>query len=206
MDSRYRRRPSPHRRRRSPSSSSSSSRSSFLSAISEKEQKSYVRLSNLSKNVSLSVLNDICGCFGSVKNVELVTFPRTKKLKGVAYVEYETVEEAKEALGCLEEQEEGKTWIDGRPIEAQLLTEHLEEDKPYQAPARKARRDDRRSDRRSSRDRHRRREYRRRDDHYRRRRRSYSSSSSSSVSSRSSSSSGRSSSSSSLPSRSSKSN
>ena len=53
-----------------------------------------------------------------MKNVEMVTFPRTKKLKGVAYVEYETLEEAKEALGSLEEHEEGKTWIDGRPIEA----------------------------------------------------------------------------------------
>ena len=82
--------------------------------MSQKEQNSYIRLSNLSKNVSISVLNDICGCFGTVKNVELVTFPRTKKLKGVAYVEYETLEEAKEALGSLEEHEESKTWIDGR--------------------------------------------------------------------------------------------
>ena len=75
------------KRSRSLSSYSKSSRSSLLSEISiVVEKKNFIRLSNLSKNVNASVLNDICSCFGIVKEVEFVTFPRTKKLKGVAYV------------------------------------------------------------------------------------------------------------------------
>ena len=70
----------------SSSSSRSSSKSSLLSDISQKEAKLYLRLSNLSRNVTSDILTDICSHFGQVKSVELVSYPGTKKPKGVAYV------------------------------------------------------------------------------------------------------------------------
>ena len=47
------------------------------------------------------VLQDICSHFGTVKEIELVCYPGTKKLKGVAYVQFSDKEEVKGALECL---------------------------------------------------------------------------------------------------------
>lgn len=47
------------------------------------------------------MLTEICSCYGTVADIEFVTFPGTKKLKGVAYVKYSSIEETKMALSCL---------------------------------------------------------------------------------------------------------
>jgi RNA recognition motif-containing protein len=47
------------------------------------------------------VLTDILSHFGVVKDVDMITYPRSKKLKGVAYVHLSTEEEVKSALECL---------------------------------------------------------------------------------------------------------
>ena len=60
-----------------------------------------LRVSNLTRNVSEAVLREICGNYGSVKTVEFICFPGTKKLKGVAYVGYDQEQEANTALEYL---------------------------------------------------------------------------------------------------------
>lgn len=105
--------------------------------------------------------------FGVVKDVDMITYPRSKKLKGVAYVHLSTEEEVKSALECLapkraeklrrqkneeskkdkEEEEDNKkeeetkeqdlitaaeggtsTWIDGREIDVDMVSERYFED------------------------------------------------------------------------------
>lgn len=60
-----------------------------------------IRLQNLSRNVNENILREICGFYGSVKNVEFMCFPGSKKLKGVAYVSYDNEEDAKNAFDHL---------------------------------------------------------------------------------------------------------
>ncbi len=79
--------------------SSGSSKSSLLSELSDdyKQRKYMVRLNNLTRNVSDQTLREICSNYGSVKDVELINFEGTSKFKGVAYIQFDTEKEAKNA-------------------------------------------------------------------------------------------------------------
>jgi RNA recognition motif-containing protein len=57
-----------------------------------------LRLANLTRNVNADILQEICSCFGEVRQIELINYPRTEKFKGVAYVTYSTDAEARAAL------------------------------------------------------------------------------------------------------------
>jgi len=85
------------------SSSRSSNKSSLLSELSAvaKPKPLYLRLSNLSRNVTHSVLTDICSHFGEPRSIDFVPFPGSKKLKGVAYIQFASSDEARAALECL---------------------------------------------------------------------------------------------------------
>ena len=61
----------------------------------------YIRLSNLSRNVTSDVLTNICSNYGDIKNIEFISFEETTKLKGVAYVRYTNNEQVTHALECL---------------------------------------------------------------------------------------------------------
>jgi RNA recognition motif-containing protein len=62
----------------------------------------YLRLANLSRNVTPSVLTEILSHFGDLRSLDFVPHhPGTTKLKGVAYARFSTAEEARAALECL---------------------------------------------------------------------------------------------------------
>ena len=85
-------------------SSSKSSKSSLLSELSAAPQQKplYLRLANLSRNVTPSVLTEILSHFGDLRSLDFVPHhPGTSKLKGVAYARFSTAEEARAALECL---------------------------------------------------------------------------------------------------------
>lgn len=62
----------------------------------------YLRLANLSRNVTPTVLTEILSHFGELRSLDFVPHhPGTTKLKGVAYARFSTAEEARAALECL---------------------------------------------------------------------------------------------------------
>ncbi|KAK9320629.1 RNA-binding domain-containing protein, partial [Lipomyces orientalis] len=74
-------------------------------------------LGNLSFNVDRDNLFEVFGAYGNVLNVRLPTNPETEQLKGFGYVQFASVDEAKEALEAL-----NGTPISGRPVRLDYST------------------------------------------------------------------------------------
>nr|CCA14459.1 PREDICTED: similar to AGAP009570PA putative [Albugo laibachii Nc14]CCA21243.1 PREDICTED: RNAbinding protein S1 putative [Albugo laibachii Nc14] len=107
---------------RSPSMASAERKESDKN-ISPTEKGIAVRVENLTRNVNTEHLTEIFAKFGSVTKVKLMTERDTKISKGSAVIEFNTDQDAENAIQHMHD-----GWLDGRKIVVQLMTEDLVEE------------------------------------------------------------------------------
>lgn len=78
---------------------------------------STVYISNLSYKRDRNGIRSIFSKFGQIKNIKIVVEPTTSQSRGMAFVEMETVDEAKAAIAGLDQKN-----FDGRTVKAKWAT------------------------------------------------------------------------------------